>query len=184
MATIATDAATVAALASFGRPPNFAHNIPPQVLMYCTGGIRCEKTSAFIRQTTGATSVHHLKGGIHRYLEAYGADGHWLGKNFVFDRRQSVDGGGKADLDTPLPDALVVGRCYSCDAPHDRFTPDAVCAVCREPVLICPPCRALPAHVELHCDMHADLRGCYFNDLRRFDAAQLQRQVDEVRMAQ
>jgi hypothetical protein len=39
--------------------------------MYCTGGIRCEKTSAYVRATTGAASVHHLKGGIHKYLEAF-----------------------------------------------------------------------------------------------------------------
>jgi predicted sulfurtransferase/23S rRNA-/tRNA-specific pseudouridylate synthase len=47
------------------------------VLMYCTGGIRCEKASAYVRQAMGSSvkEVMHLKGGIHKYLEAYGDDG-------------------------------------------------------------------------------------------------------------
>ncbi|KAL7568452.1 hypothetical protein ACA910_012164 [Epithemia clementina (nom. ined.)] len=61
-----------------------------KVLMYCTGGIRCEKASAYIRrQVPSVQQVKHLKGGIHKYLEEYGRDGLWQGKNFVFDARQA-----------------------------------------------------------------------------------------------
>ncbi|KAF1775704.1 Rhodanese-like domain [Phytophthora cactorum] len=57
-----------------------------KVLMYCTGGIRCEKASNFLR-SQGVNDVHHLKGGIHKYLEAYQDGGFFRGKNFVFDKR-------------------------------------------------------------------------------------------------
>lgn len=57
-----------------------------KVLMYCTGGIRCEKASVMLKQR-GVTDVAQLSGGIHRYLETYGAAGFFRGKNFVFDQR-------------------------------------------------------------------------------------------------
>jgi len=68
----------------------------PKVAMYCTGGIRCEKASAFMLQE-GFTEVHHLKGGILKYLEEVPAqDSKWQGSCFVFDRRVSV---GHSDLE-------------------------------------------------------------------------------------
>lgn len=58
-----------------------------KVLMYCTGGIRCEKASNYLRHQ-GLSQVYHLKGGIHKYLETYSKDGgYFKGKNFVFDKR-------------------------------------------------------------------------------------------------
>jgi UPF0176 protein len=68
----------------------------PKVAMYCTGGIRCEKASAFMLQE-GFAEVHHLKGGILKYLEEMPAqDSKWQGTCFVFDRRASV---GHADFE-------------------------------------------------------------------------------------
>jgi len=68
----------------------------PKVAMYCTGGIRCEKASAFMLQE-GFTEVHHLRGGILKYLEQMPAqDSRWQGSCFVFDRRTSV---GHADFE-------------------------------------------------------------------------------------
>ena len=62
----------------------------PKVAMYCTGGIRCEKASAFMLQE-GFAEVHHLRGGILKYLEETPAqDSKWQGSCFVFDRRRSV----------------------------------------------------------------------------------------------
>jgi UPF0176 protein len=59
--------------------------------MYCTGGIRCEKASAFMLQE-GFSEVFHLKGGILKYLEDVpAAESKWQGECFVFDRRTSVD---------------------------------------------------------------------------------------------
>lgn len=44
-----------------------------KVLLYCTGGIRCEKASAYVRSELGHSSqVYHLQGGIHKYLDAHG----------------------------------------------------------------------------------------------------------------
>ena len=62
----------------------------PKVAMFCTGGIRCEKASAFMLQE-GFTEVHHLKGGILKYLEETPEQSsQWQGACFVFDRRRSV----------------------------------------------------------------------------------------------
>jgi predicted sulfurtransferase len=59
-----------------------------QVLMYCTGGIRCERASAYMR-ALGHEKVYQLKGGIHNYLQEYAdkGGGLWIGKNYTFDKR-------------------------------------------------------------------------------------------------
>jgi UPF0176 protein len=62
----------------------------PKVAMYCTGGIRCEKASAFMLQE-GFQQVYHLRGGILKYLETVPAPASkWNGNCFVFDRRSAV----------------------------------------------------------------------------------------------
>jgi len=66
---------------------------PPKVAMYCTGGIRCEKATAFLK-SEGVQDVFHLEGGILRYLETTPeADSLWRGECFVFDERVSVGHG-------------------------------------------------------------------------------------------
>ena len=58
--------------------------------MYCTGGIRCEKATAFLK-AEGVQDVFHLEGGILRYLETTPeADSLWRGECFVFDERVAV----------------------------------------------------------------------------------------------
>ena len=62
----------------------------PRVAMFCTGGIRCEKSTAFMR-TKGFEEVFHLEGGILKYLESVPAEhSTWNGECFVFDERVSV----------------------------------------------------------------------------------------------
>ena len=63
-----------------------------RVLMYCTGGIRCESASAHLCAAGIADGVYQLSGGIHRYCQQYGAHSDCLfkGRNFVFDRRVSL----------------------------------------------------------------------------------------------
>jgi UPF0176 protein len=64
-----------------------------RIAMFCTGGIRCEKSTAFLR-SEGVNDVHHLKGGILAYLEQVPAtDSRWQGECFVFDERVSVGHG-------------------------------------------------------------------------------------------
>jgi len=70
--------------------PLVAARRPRAIAMFCTGGIRCEKGSAYLLQQ-GFTAVHHLQGGILRYLEEMPESGSsWRGECYVFDQRVSV----------------------------------------------------------------------------------------------
>jgi UPF0176 protein len=63
----------------------------PKVAMFCTGGIRCEKSTALMR-AKGFNEVYHLEGGILKYLEEIPPEqSQWRGECFVFDDRVSVD---------------------------------------------------------------------------------------------
>jgi len=107
--------------------------VPPRVAMYCTGGIRCEKATAYLR-AQGVDHVHHLQGGILRYLETVPeAESRWQGECFVFDERVAV--GHRLEPGThslcrgcrmPVSEAgraspkFVEGVC--CDRCHDTLT--------------------------------------------------------------
>jgi UPF0176 protein len=80
----------------------------PKVAMFCTGGIRCEKASSFMKQN-GFEDVYHLKGGILKYLETQPAEESlWEGDCFVFDQRVAVKHGlEESDYD----------QCYACRYP-------------------------------------------------------------------
>ncbi len=81
---------------TFREFPDYARdNLDPKkhkkIAMFCTGGIRCEKSTAFMKQQ-GFEEVYHLKGGILKYLEEVPKeDSFWQGECFVFDNRVSVD---------------------------------------------------------------------------------------------
>jgi UPF0176 protein len=65
----------------------------PKVAMFCTGGIRCEKSTAFLK-LEGVENVYHLKGGILKYLEEVAEDESlWRGECFVFDQRVAIGHG-------------------------------------------------------------------------------------------
>ena len=65
----------------------------PRIAMFCTGGIRCEKSTAFVK-AEGLDEVYHLKGGILKYLEDIPEEESlWRGECFVFDERVSVKHG-------------------------------------------------------------------------------------------
>jgi len=84
------------ATGSFREFPDYvAQNLDParhrKVAMFCTGGIRCEKSTAYLKQQ-GFEEVYHLKGGILNYLEQVPASQSlWQGECFVFDNRVTVD---------------------------------------------------------------------------------------------
>jgi UPF0176 protein len=90
---------------------------PPRIAMFCTGGIRCEKSTAFLK-AEGLDEVYHLHGGILNYLETVpAADSLWQGECFVFDARVSVTHG-------LAPGTL--GLCHGCRRPvtaADRASP-------------------------------------------------------------
>ncbi|HEY6630400.1 MAG TPA: rhodanese-related sulfurtransferase [Rhizobiaceae bacterium] len=88
-----------------------------KVAMFCTGGIRCEKATAYVR-SLGIEDVFHLKGGILKYLEEVPAEeSRWQGECFVFDERVSVAHGletGEAELCRACRRPLI---------PADRLSP-------------------------------------------------------------
>lgn len=111
------DGATDPKTEAFGELPGWiAENLKVDrstpIAMFCTGGIRCEKSTAYLRQQ-GFENVYHLKGGILSYLENVSeAESRWRGECFVFDERVSVTHG------------LQVGNstlCHGCKMP---LTPD------------------------------------------------------------
>lgn len=93
---------------------------PRKVAMFCTGGIRCEKSTAFLK-AKGIDEVYHLKGGILKYLEDIpAAQSLWQGECFVFDERVSVGHG------------LVPGPYTSCKDCGRPLQPDQACTHCVE----------------------------------------------------
>lgn len=125
---------------SFREFPAYVQkNIDPKkhkkVAMFCTGGIRCEKASAYMKQQ-GFDEVYHLKGGILKYLEEIPPEKSlWQGECFVFDQRVSVGHG------LALGDYTLCPSCrhpvspeerksakyeegVSCPACHDTLTPE------------------------------------------------------------
>jgi UPF0176 protein len=74
-----------------------------KIAMYCTGGIRCEKASAYML-AKGFTEIYHLHGGILKYLEEVPADESlWQGECFVFDQRVALGHGLVANPDAIVP---------------------------------------------------------------------------------
>ncbi|MGB8367037.1 MAG: rhodanese-related sulfurtransferase [Candidatus Babeliales bacterium] len=98
-----------------------------QVLMYCTGGIRCERASAYLKSKKVAKKVYQLHGGIHRYAEHY-ADGFFRGKNYVFDNRISL----KVTED-------ILSTCFLCLTPCDKYT-NCWNATCNKHFICCDAC--------------------------------------------
>ena len=91
------------------------------VVMFCTGGIRCEKASAIMMEA-GFTNVKQLKGGVLGYFESVGGD-HWNGDCFVFDQRVAVN---------PSLKETDVVVCFACREPlssEEQTSPDYVIGV-------------------------------------------------------
>ncbi|MDH3535710.1 MAG: rhodanese-related sulfurtransferase, partial [Gammaproteobacteria bacterium] len=122
-------------LQSFREFPAYAaNNLDPQrhrkVAMFCTGGIRCEKATAYLRER-GFDEVYHLQGGILKYLEQVPeGESMWQGECFVFDNRVSVN------------HALQKGsfdQCHACRRPiteadkaSDKYQPGVSCPACHD----------------------------------------------------
>ena len=84
-----------------------------KILLYCTGGIRCEKASAWLKHQ-GFSDVNQLHGGIidySRQVKEEGLENKFVGKNFVFDAR----------MGEKITDA-VISKCHQCGAPADTHT--------------------------------------------------------------
>ena len=125
------------------------------VLMFCTGGIRCERASSLLKKEMGSKvgGVYQLQGGIERYLQAFPDGGFWRGKNFVFDKREAVsaadkDGDGgiirkKKGKDKSSTNEDLPAKCCVCETKWDRYVGKKKCFTCGVPVLMCEKCMSL-----------------------------------------
>ncbi len=101
-----------------------------KVAMFCTGGIRCEKSTALLKQK-GFQEVYHLRGGILKYLETVQeSESLWEGDCFVFDERVAV-GHGLGESDHEM--------CFACGWPvspaeraHAKYEPGVQCSRCAD----------------------------------------------------
>lgn len=109
---------------AFGDFPQYVQaNLNPathkKVAMFCTGGIRCEKATAYLLQQ-GFEEVYHLRGGILKYLQDVPEDTSlWQGECFVFDERITVDHHlrpGKAEFCSQCNQPILDGQCH-CPSP-------------------------------------------------------------------
>ena len=109
-----------------------AHKEDKNIVMYCTGGIRCEKASAYFKHK-GFKNVFQLEGGIIEYarqIEAEGLDNKFMGKNFVFDQRR-----GERISDD------VISSCHQCGNACDVHT-NCLNVACNLLFLQCEECKS------------------------------------------
>ena len=114
--------------------PNAVAKLPEElksqpVVMFCTGGIRCEKAGPFMERE-GFQHIYQLDGGILKYFEEVGGD-HYDGECFVFDQRVGVD---------PALHESGSAQCFQCQAPltaeeqeHPHYQPPHACPHCYVP---------------------------------------------------
>jgi UPF0176 protein len=121
---------------TFRQFKGYAENLKTQVdptktpiMMYCTGGIRCELYSALLKKY-GFEKVYQLSGGIINYGLKEGSE-HWLGKLFVFDDRMTV----------PIADEpnATIGTCHHCGTTNDSYY-NCANMDCNNLFLCCPNC--------------------------------------------
>ena len=98
-------------IARFRQFPDAVRRLPPKlktqpIVMFCTGGIRCEKAAPFMERE-GFEQIYQLDGGILKYFEECGG-AHYNGECFVFDQRVGVD---------PLLQETDAGQCFACLTP-------------------------------------------------------------------
>ena len=116
-----------------------------KVMMYCTGGIRCERATALLNDMTAVDSsfktqgVFELRGGVDRYLKTFPEGGLWKGKNYVFDRRLV-----QVPENKPIEklDADIESKCVVCRKLWDEYRGKYKCSVrdCGVPVIVCSDC--------------------------------------------
>jgi len=107
-------------------------NEDKNLVMYCTGGIRCEKASAWFKHR-GFKNVHQLEGGIIKYANECrekGLENKFIGKNFVFDERR----GERVSED-------IIAQCHQCGAPADVHT-NCANEACHLLFIQCDSCKA------------------------------------------
>lgn len=135
-----------------------------KVMTYCTGGIKCEKASAYLLEQ-GFEDVYQLHGGIIKYgIEAGGED--FEGKCYVFD--------GRIVADVNKVNPVVISKCYVCGTPSDRMV-NCANPECNEHVAICEKCGwDLNGACSAECMTHPNIRkydgsGYYAKNLNGYN---------------
>lgn len=117
---------------NFREFPTFVDNNSEQfknkkVLMFCTGGIRCERASAYLKSKNIVQEVYQIEGGIQKYIEHY-PQGSFKGKNYVFDGRIAVQ-----------VTSDILTHCDNCTAPYDDYS-NCINASCNKRIIMCTVC--------------------------------------------
>jgi len=118
-----------------------------KVMMYCTGGIRCERFSALMSQIKRETPSFQtegefmVQGGIERYMKTFPEGGFWKGKNFLFDKRQEQVPEKKPEAEL---EKEVESHCCVCKTPCGVYRGGFKCCIkeCQVPVIVCGDCKA------------------------------------------
>ena len=137
-----------------------------QVLLYCTGGVRCERASALVNHKIGndIKGVYQLYGGVEKYMQEFPEGGYWKGLNYVFDKREGVGSRDTAGVGGVVAgkkkkkkknknknqnkkngdeEERVLGRCCTCSVPWERYVGKKKCYTCGVPVLMCSSCMSI-----------------------------------------
>lgn len=109
------------------------------VLTYCTGDVRCEYLSAYMKHK-GFPEVYHLDGGVAKYGQQFGDDGHWEGKLYVFDKRMKL---------AFSENSIDIGQCVHCG---NNTSNHENCAdvSCNRLVLVCKNCHRTTDKCQMH----------------------------------
>lgn len=126
--------AVIPPIENFREFPAFVETIKEfkdkEIVTYCTGGVRCEKASAYLREQ-GFNKVRQLHGGVHVYSEVTGG-AHFDGELFVFDKRLHVP------INNVNP--TVIAHCQYCQTPITRYI-DCVGPACDGLFICCESCQ-------------------------------------------
>eukprot|EP00985_Skeletonema_marinoi_P025273 scaffold18427_cov103-Skeletonema_marinoi.AAC.2 len=131
-----------------------------KVLMYCTGGIRCERATALLNQMSTVSEqlkpqgVYHCRGGIERYVKTYPSGGFWKGKNYLFDKRMEQTPDVKDDT---AVEKDISSKCCLCRATFTVYRNQFKCSrgLCGVPVIVCTSCTtaAVTKPASLMCEL-------------------------------
>jgi len=153
-----------------------------KVLMYCTGGIRCERATALLNQMTTVSKnlnvkgVYHMRGGIERYVKTFPQGGFWKGKNYLFDRRREQVPGTKKVVAQE-----VDSKCCLCRRKWPSYRGKFKCSqsLCGVPVIVCPNCDScgLKHPEKLTCEL---CKEGYRAPTSGLDLVELKRKADSI----
>lgn len=111
-------------------------NKDKEIMLYCTGGIRCEKLSAYLSQAKGFKNVVSLEGGINnyaKYIKETGKKSFFKGKNYQFDNRNIY-----GNKDQSITDDIL-SNCEKCGIPSDYFR-NCRNPACNTLIILCDKC--------------------------------------------